>query len=227
MLFISVFWICRLTLGSLWIFYFGGERLGRFRIRERLRLISKTKEKDSPPNYSITFRDILSKIKYRHQWERANPLVPHLRCDKLSSSTETPVSQTLEPEHVSTVTLPACWSLKRFTGIILTSLRRPPLCSTTIFCVQTVIFQFNRTQGKFQKLPGISCSEVLEGKINQASRSRQRACVYIRGVGRLEGRLKGREKEKRELYKRGIKNPWQFFIYTNLKHCSLYSWAIY
>lgn len=120
--------------------------MGRFRIRKRLRLVYKTKEKDRPPNYSLAFRDILSKIKYRHQWERANLLVPQLRYYKLSSSTETPVSQTLRPEQVSTVTLPACWSSKRFTGIIPTSLRRPPLCSTTTFCIQTIIFQFNRTQ---------------------------------------------------------------------------------
>lgn len=45
-------------------FYFGEERLSRFQIRERLRLVYETKEKNSSPNYSITFRDILSKIKY-------------------------------------------------------------------------------------------------------------------------------------------------------------------
>lgn len=69
--------------------------MGRFGIRERLRLVYKTKGKNSLPNYSITLRDILNKIKYRHQWERANPLVPHLRYDKLSSPTEIPASQTL------------------------------------------------------------------------------------------------------------------------------------
>lgn len=112
---------------------------------------------------------------------------------------------------------PQIWALEHFmpagpqrVWLSWPALRRPPLWSTTIFSVLKTIFQFNRIQGRFQKLPSLPLK--FRGKSSRLPEV-GRMLVFL---GEFKSKAE-REGRGRHIFKQEFKQTWQFVVAPTCK----------